>query len=443
MDASLGPVDQSSHGRAPLRLIHACEGARGRRPPPLLRRRRRPAARRAHGRRRCRFLPSRSPTRSTSSSIDRSHFVLDVVRTLFTSGLRRRRRAAAREPRAAAARRGRRRRARRCRCRSTRRSGARRCSQRQLPDNQIIGAILSDRSTALLYHGLAGLDDETLAWLGPERETLRHLLRHAGAFASSDRACASRRARSSCPAARTPSRCGRRSSARTRRSPAAFVRRLFGDESGVLAWFYDAIAHLDAPRLRFALGASLPAAARVERVRALLDVFERVGSEWQPEKQPFSRRPFDPALTLAVIEVERGRHACRARPARALGARFRATTRRRQMRRGRPRPVDASRRTRSGADRRGVAPRPASIACRSMSGAGASTTFLFAQRVFAEQRPRRTRSSSTRCARTARFPSLMLTLERARRDVGRDDERGGRARAGAERHRRRPDADAY
>ena len=43
---------------------------------------------------------------------------------------------------------------------------------RQVPDNQLIAAILSERSTALLYHGLAALDDETLAALGPDREAL-------------------------------------------------------------------------------------------------------------------------------------------------------------------------------------------------------------------------------------------------------------------------------
>jgi hypothetical protein len=86
--------------------------------------------------------------------------------------------------------------------------------------------------------------------------------------------------------------------------PAAFVRRLFGDEHGHLAWFYDTLASLDEPRLRFATSASLPGPARIERVRALLDVFEHNGNEWQPEKQPFSRRPFDPGLTLAVLGIQ-------------------------------------------------------------------------------------------------------------------------------------------
>jgi hypothetical protein len=86
--------------------------------------------------------------------------------------------------------------------------------------------------------------------------------------------------------------------------PAAFVRKLFGDESGILAWFYDALANLDEPHLRFATSASLPMPTRIDRVRALFEVFERAGSEWQPERQPFSRRPFDTALTLATLRVD-------------------------------------------------------------------------------------------------------------------------------------------
>src|SRR4249919_2701417 len=51
--------------------------------------------------------------------------------------------------------------------------------RRQVPDNELIPAILSDRTAALLYHGLAALDDETLGALGPDRETLEVLRRHA------------------------------------------------------------------------------------------------------------------------------------------------------------------------------------------------------------------------------------------------------------------------
>ena len=235
-------------------------------------------------------------------AIDRSHFVLDVVRTLFTSGLvegdarqRENLRAALLVapvapgetvplPLDASI------------WRET-------LLQRQVPDNQIIAAILSDCSTALLYHGLAGLDDETLAWLGPERDTLRHLLRHAGAFGIFGPSVRVQAGRVVVPGGADAEPMWQALVGADPARPSAFVRRLFGDESGVLAWFYDAIAHLDERQLQFATSAALPEQARVERVRALFEVFERVSQDWQPEKQPFSRRPFDPALTLAVIQV--------------------------------------------------------------------------------------------------------------------------------------------
>jgi len=174
---------------------------------------------------------------------------------------------------------------------------------RQVPDNQILTTILSDRSTALLYHGLAGLDDETLAWLGPERDTLRHLLRHAGAFSTFGPSVRVRAGRIAVPGGAGDEPLWQAIVGADPAKPAAFVRRLFGDESGLLAWFYDSLAALDEPHLRFATSASMPMPTRIDRVRELFDVFERAGSEWQPEKQPFSRRPFDSALTLATVRV--------------------------------------------------------------------------------------------------------------------------------------------
>jgi len=236
------------------------------------------------------------------ASIDRSHFVLDVVRTLFALGLVEgdlRQRGKLREV---------------LQIPNTGRGEAvplpldasiwrETLLQRQVPDDQILGAILADRSTALLYHGLAGLDDETLAWLGPERETLRLLMRHAGAFAVFGPSVRVHAGKVVVPGGSDAEPMWQALVGADPARPAAFVRRLFDDESGQRAWFYDALAQLDEARLRFAIGASLPAASRIDRIRALMDVFEHSGNEWRPETQPFSRRPLDPALTLAVIEV--------------------------------------------------------------------------------------------------------------------------------------------
>jgi hypothetical protein len=338
-------------------------------------------------------------------SIDRSCFMLDVVRTLFTAGLvegdarqRENLRAALLVapstpgetvplPLDASI------------WRET-------LLQRQLPDNQIIGAILSDRSTALLYHGLAGLDDETLAWLGPERETLRHLLRHAGAFAVFGPSVRVQAGRVVVPGGADAEPIWQAIVGADPDRPSAFVRRLFGDESGVLAWFYDAMAHLDEPRLRFATSAALPAPARAERVRALLDVFERIGKDWQPEKQPFSRRPFDPALTLAVIQV----NADGTLPGpnqRGLWERVFSDDTSLQ-------PVSHSR------EPSGLDPAPIDAAWLLSRihrvpidvGRRRLETFLFAQRVFPKVDSPDPLVTSALRAHGA-FPSLMLTLERA------------------------------
>ena len=278
--------------------------------------------------------------------------------------------------------------------------------QRQVADNQIIGALLSDRNTALLYHGLSGLDDETLAWLGPERETLRHLLRHAGAFAVFGPSVRVRAGRVVVPGGADAEPVWQAVIGADPARPSAFVRRLFGDEAGLLAWFYTAVAGLDEPRLRFVTSASLPTAARIERMRALLDVFERVGNDWQPEKQPFSRRPFDPALTLAVMRVSAD-GTLLGPTQRGLWERVftddtggRLASAPREPATLDPTPVDAawllSRLHRV----------PVDLGRRRLE------TFLFAQRVFPTSAAADPLIVGTLRAYGA-FPSLMLTLERA------------------------------
>jgi hypothetical protein len=178
--------------------------------------------------------------------------------------------------------------------------------ERQTPDGQLIAAILSDRRTALLYHGLAALDDETLAWLGPDRETLRHLRQHAGAFAVFGRSVRVNAGRVLVPGGPDAEAAWQTLTGADPARPAAFVRRLFKD-SGRLAFMYDTVAHLDPARQHFALGTALPPASRAERLRALLDAFEIGRIEWNVEMRPFSRRPLDAAVVLSLVSVtERG-----------------------------------------------------------------------------------------------------------------------------------------
>jgi hypothetical protein len=236
-------------------------------------------------------------------NIDRSHFVLDVIRTLFAIGLvdgDKRHRTALRQVLLS----------------SSKQGGEpvplpldasiwrETLLQRPLPNEQLIGAILAERSTALMYHGLTGLDDETLAWLGAERATLQHLMRHPGAFSVFGPSLRVRAGEIEVPGGKDASAFWQGLIGADPAKPASFIRRLFSDDQGFIAWFYDSFAQLDDARFKFATGQWLPAASRQERARALLNVFAGGGTEWNPETQPMSRRQVDPGLTLAVIVVK-------------------------------------------------------------------------------------------------------------------------------------------
>jgi hypothetical protein len=175
--------------------------------------------------------------------------------------------------------------------------------RRDVPDAKLIGAILSEPTTALVYHGLSALDDETLAWLGPDRDLLAFLLKHPGAFSAFGRSLRVKAGRIVVPGGPDAEPLWEAIVGAPAQKPAAFARRLFSQWEGRLAFFYDSIAHLDPPSLKFALGDTLPASARIDRLRALANVFEQTTGDTHPELRPFARQLFDPALTLPLLKV--------------------------------------------------------------------------------------------------------------------------------------------
>lgn len=168
--------------------------------------------------------------------------------------------------------------------------------RRRVPDAELIAEIISTRETALLYYGLSALDDETLAWLAGDRETLALIGRHPGAFAAFGR---SLRVRDGCvvvpggpaAAARWQQVVGADPS-----MPRAFVRALLESDRGRTAFLYDTIAHLDPARRAFALAGALD---------ALAGVFRGFAPEWDAETRPFGRPQLDPSLLLKAIRLGR------------------------------------------------------------------------------------------------------------------------------------------
>lgn len=174
--------------------------------------------------------------------------------------------------------------------------------QQPVPDDKVIGTIMGDRRAALLYYGLSALDDETLAWLGPDRATLEHLGEHPGMFAAFGRSLRVESARIAVPGGADAEPLWAALVGVHPAKAAAFVQQLFRG-NGRQAFFYDTLAHLDPGRQRLALGLQLPEAARGERFVALFDSFANGTDAWDIEDHPFSRPAFDAAVMLAALRV--------------------------------------------------------------------------------------------------------------------------------------------
>ena len=275
---------------------------------------------------------------------------------------------------------------------------------RQVRDSEIIPAILSERTSALLYHGLAALDDDTLGWLGPDRETLLHLRRNAGTFAAFGRSIRVRGGRVSVPGGTDAEPVWSAVVGAEVTRPSAFVQRLIRG-SGRLAWFYDTVAHLDVNRQRLVLGASGSEPSRVERMRELLDVFETAAPEWHTPDRPFARPTLDPSLVISLVVSTDGGELRGPASRRIWETVFREEA------------ADAPTMAPESSAATDASPIDPGWLARRISlvpspiGRRRFETFLFAQRVF----PSAVREDSTLLTAlrgASAFPALALTLER-------------------------------
>src|SRR5688500_4391868 len=273
---------------------------------------------------------------------------------------------------------------------------------RDVPDNALLAAILSDRKTALLYHGLAALDDETLGWLGPDRALLADLLKYAGTFAAFGRSLRVKGGRVQVPGGPGNEALWAEVIGVSPAQPSDFARRLFSRSEAHVAFFYDTIAHLEDRSRTFAMSGN-----RADRFRALEQVFERSAVELKPHERPFSRQILDPSLTLTAINVSddgtpygplaRGLWETVFKGDDKPDYAFREATL--------PKNADAS-------------PLDAAwIASRIHRNSTAAArrrldAFLFAQRVFRKTEPADASAVATALRGMLSFPSLMLTLER-------------------------------
>ena len=191
---------------------------------------------------------------------------------------------------------------------------------RKVPREELVAAIVSDRQAALLCHGLASLDDETLQFFSEHGSLLSRLVERLGApaFAAFSATLRVHANRVVAPGAPRPADKGVAQVERDDVSPLweavvvekvtrpeRFIQQLFEANEGRLAYLYDVIGQLDPGRRAFALGLWMPnEAARLERFKALATAGVNSFHEWHVRTMPFARASYDVGMTLARIEVD-------------------------------------------------------------------------------------------------------------------------------------------
>lgn len=178
--------------------------------------------------------------------------------------------------------------------------------RRPVAPDQIVAAIMADPRAAHLCYGLASLDDETLRFLLDHPAAITRLYeRAAAAFAAAGSSLHVRQNRIVVSGGDGAADIWAAAVGERPESPEAFVHALFEQDQGRLAYLYDAIGELDAPRAAFALGLWIKdQPTRVKRFKALVAVNRSAIPQWQPGKLPFTRPLYDIASILARVQVE-------------------------------------------------------------------------------------------------------------------------------------------
>jgi hypothetical protein len=175
---------------------------------------------------------------------------------------------------------------------------------RTIAPGDLVVAILEDRRAALLCYGLAGEDDKTLMFFAEHPAVLGDLYDRAAAFAAFGANLRIRDGRVAPPGEDLGVPLWEAAVGERVDRPDRFVRALFGDNDGRVAYLHDTIATLDAPHMAFALGAWIPSASvRLERFTALAAASVRGSREWRVTERPFSRPMSDFSIMMTRVLV--------------------------------------------------------------------------------------------------------------------------------------------
>jgi hypothetical protein len=171
---------------------------------------------------------------------------------------------------------------------------------------EIVAAIVADPRAAHLCYGLAALDDETLQFFADHPAAVTQLYeRSASAFAAFGDSLRIHDNRVQPPGGPAAAELWEAAVGEKLARPQPFVRALFAQDQGRLAYLYNTIDELDAPRAAFALGLWIKEpAARLRRFTALVAANRGAIPQWEPARLPFTRPLHDVSSILMRVLVE-------------------------------------------------------------------------------------------------------------------------------------------
>jgi hypothetical protein len=176
--------------------------------------------------------------------------------------------------------------------------------RRKVAPAELVTTIVADRSAALLCHGLAALDDATLAYIADRPLLLERIYeRSAPAFAAFSGNLHIQGNRVVPPGGDAAAALWEAVLLEKVTRPDRFLLQLMELSEGRLGYLYDVIAALDPPRRAFALGLWMTnATARADRFKALT---LGVGAfrESHLRTLPFGRASYDLSMALTRVDV--------------------------------------------------------------------------------------------------------------------------------------------
>jgi len=164
---------------------------------------------------------------------------------------------------------------------------------------QLIAAILGDRSAAMLCYGLAGLDDETLQFLVDHPGLVSRLAEHAAApFAAFGESVRIRDGSVVVPGGDVARPAWEAVVGEKVDRPERFVQQLFEADRGRIAYLFDLLSHAD--RMTTELVFASPNSDSLKRLASLV---RRAFPEWEVATAPFVRPAADLGAFLGRLRA--------------------------------------------------------------------------------------------------------------------------------------------